>query len=178
VLELADLGPRIMVCGPSNAGKSTLAVALGRKLGVPAVHLDQFRHLPHTDWQQRPDEEFRRLHDEAIAGDRWVIDGNYSSLMPQRLARATGIILLADSRWANLLRYFRRTLLQRNRAGQLEGARDSVKWAMIQWIVIASPQSLRRYRKDLPASGLPFIEIGSMRRLRRAYASWGLSANI
>ena len=47
---LSTLGRRIMVCGPSTAGKSTLAVAIGRKLGIPAMHVDLFRHLPDTDW--------------------------------------------------------------------------------------------------------------------------------
>jgi len=40
MLPLASLGARIVILGPSNAGKSTLAVALSHKLGVPAVHLD------------------------------------------------------------------------------------------------------------------------------------------
>lgn len=173
--DLADLGPRIMICGPSNSGKSTLAVAIGATLEVPAIHLDQFRHLPNTDWRQRPDEDFASLHDAAIRGDSWIIDGNYSELMPQRLARATGIILLGDNRWANLARYARRTLFQRQRAGHLDGAKDSLKWAMVRWIMINSPANLRRYRATLPAAGLPFVGIYSMRQLRRTYKEWGLA---
>ena len=121
-MQLSDLGRRIMICGPSSSGKSTLAVAIGRKLGIPAVHLDLFRHLPHTDWVQRPDADFYRLHDEAITADAWVMEGNYSVLMPQRLKRATGIILLGDHRWISLWRYIRRSLMQRDRAGGLDGA--------------------------------------------------------
>ncbi|MDR3474572.1 MAG: AAA family ATPase [Devosia sp.] len=176
--ELGHLGRRIMVCGPSNSGKSTLAVAIGRKLGLPVVHLDRLRHLPHSDWQQRSDAEFARLHDAAVLGEDWIIEGNYSALMPQRLARATGIILLSDNRWANLTRYVRRTLFQRERAGHLDGARDSLKWSMVRWIVVASPRSLRRYREDLPAAGLPFVEIDSMRRLRQTYVRWRLGTDI
>ena len=58
VLPLAALGRRIMVTGPTNAGKSTLADALARKLGVPPIHLDRFSHLPGTDWQPRDTGEF------------------------------------------------------------------------------------------------------------------------
>jgi adenylate kinase family enzyme len=174
MLALTDFGQRIMICGPSNSGKSTLAVAIGQKLGLPALHIDQFRHLPKTDWVQRPDAEFYRLHDEAILGDAWVIEGNYTKLVPQRLARATGIILLGDNRWANLWRYFRRSLTQRDRPGALDGAKDSIKWEMIRWIVVVSPKNLRRYRIDLPASGLPFLEVRSMGELRRLYAIWSL----
>jgi len=171
---LSDFGRRIMICGPSNSGKSTLAVAIGQKLGLPPIHLDLLRHLPNTDWVQRPDADFFRMHDEAILGDAWVMDGNYSTLVPQRLKRATGIILLGDNRWVSLWRYFRRTLLERDRAGNLDGVKDSIKWEMIHWIVVVSPGNLRRYRTELPATGLPFVEFLSMNELRRAYASWAL----
>ena len=179
---LAGFGPRIMICGPSNAGKSTLALAIAGRLGIEAVHLDLLRHLPNTDWVQRPDAEFARLHDAAILGESWVMDGNYTAadghsvqLMPQRLRRATGIILLGDNRWTTLLRYFRRTLLQRQRAGALEGTLDSVKWSMIRWILINSPRNLVRYREDLPKSGLPFLEVHGTHGLNRLYAAWGLA---
>ena len=174
LLPLEALGPRIMICGTSNTGKSTLAAAIGRKLDLAVIHLDRLRFLPYTDWQERPDEDFKALHDEEIRGHRWVMDGNYSALMPQRLQRATGIILLSDSRWANFARYLRRTLLQRNRIGNLEGNKDSLKWDMVHWVLVRAPRNVDKYRRVLPASGLPFIELNAMRELRRAYEWWGL----
>jgi adenylate kinase family enzyme len=172
---LETLGPRIMICGPSNAGKSTLASAIGRKLDLEVLHVDLFRHLPATDWVQRPDAEFEALHDAAIVGERWVMDGNYAHLMPRRIARASGIVLIGDNRWANLRRYFVRTLFQRQRIGSLAGDRDSLKWEMIHWILGPSPRNLARYRKELPATGLPFVETRSMHELNRLYAAWDLS---
>jgi adenylate kinase family enzyme len=172
---LEDLGNRIMICGPSNSGKSTLAAAVGRKLGLPTVHLDQFYHVPNTDWVPRPREEFVRLHDAAILEDAWVMDGNYSALVPQRLARATGLIVLHDNRFANFARYLRRTLFQQERAGQLEGARDSIKWNMIQWILIKAPRKLRAYYASIEASGLPYVRTNGMGDVKRLYARWGLS---
>ena len=74
-MQLAEFGQRICILGPSNSGKSTLAAAVARKLGLPVVHLDQLHHLPDTDWQPRPRSEFVALHDAAIAGERWVMDG-------------------------------------------------------------------------------------------------------
>jgi adenylate kinase family enzyme len=177
---LDAFGRRIMICGPSNSGKSTnsgkwtLAVALGQRLGVPAIHLDRFYHLPNTNWVKRQPDEFTRLHDEAILGDAWVIEGNDSRLFPQRLARATGIILLADNRWANYVRYVRRTLFQRDRPGGLPGAKDSLKWNMADWILVASPASLRRYQEDLPKAGRAFVEVHGMRELKKLYAAWTL----
>lgn len=172
---LENFGDRIMVCGPSNAGKSTLAEAIGRKLGRQVFHIDLFRHLPATDWVQRPDAEFEALHDAAILDDHWVMDGNYSHLMPRRIARATGIILICDNRWNTLRRYFWRTLAQRNRIGSLAGDRDSVKWEMIHWILGPSARNLVRYRRELPATGLPYVETHSMTELNRLYSAWGLT---
>ena len=172
---LASLGERIMICGPSNAGKSTLAVALARKLGCEAFHVDLFRHLPDTDWLQRTDEEFAALHDEAIRNDRWVMDGNYSQLMPQRMARATGIIMLGDSRWGNFARYLRRTLFEkRQRPGSLAGDKDSIKWEMVRWILIVQPTLRERNLGRVRAAGRPLVEIASMRELRRLYEAWEL----
>jgi len=172
---LESLGHRIMICGPSNAGKSTLAVAIGKKLGLPFVHLDQFYHLPNTNWVPRPREEFVRLHDAAILEDRWVMDGNYSGLMPARAARATGLIVLLDNRYSTFARYLRRTLFQRERAGHLEGARDSIKWNMVHWILIRAPRKLGSYHALAETSGLPFVETHGMREVNRLYAEWGLN---
>lgn len=171
---LEHLGRRIMISGPSSVGKSTLALALGRRLGVPAIHLDQFRHLPNTDWQLRSDEDFIALHDAAIEGDSWVMDGNYSKTLPRRLERATGIILIADRSWASLYRYARRTLFEPRRAGALEGNRDSIKWGMIHWILVASPASHARYRQKLPISAQPIVDVQGMTGLATLYAQWGL----
>jgi adenylate kinase family enzyme len=171
---LPDLGQRIVICGPSCVGKSTLAIVIGSKLGLPVVHLDQLRHLPHTDWQTRSDEDFRRQHDEAIQGQSWVIEGNYSALMPQRLARATGAILLDANRWQRLARYFRRTLWQSDRPGHLEGALDSVKWMMIHWILVMSPKSAQRNRQMLRRTALPLVEVTSARDIETLYRAWYL----
>ncbi len=174
-LPLAALGERVMICGPSNSGKSTLCVALARRMQAEAFHLDLFRHLPGTNWVQRSDAEFAALHDEAIARPRWVMDGNYSALMPQRMARATGIILLGDNRWANFSRYLRRTLFQKHtRVGSLAGDKDSIKWEMVRWILLVQPTNRERDRQRVRAVGLPLIELNSMRELQRLYREWGL----
>ena len=172
---LESFGHRIMICGPSNSGKSTLAAALGRKLGIGVVHLDLLRHLPNTNWVQRSDEEFARLHDEAVDGDGWAMDGNYSKLMPGRRKRATGIILLSDNRWANMYRYFRRTLFERDRIGALAGNKDSIKLDMIRWVWIGEARNVARYRTDLPKPGIPFLHVRGMRELNALYRAWGLT---
>src|SRR6516225_11108594 len=38
-MQLADLGERICILGPSNSGKSTLAETIARKRGLELIHL-------------------------------------------------------------------------------------------------------------------------------------------
>lgn len=175
MLPLASLGKRIVIFGPSNAGKSMLAVALSEKIGLPAVHLDQLHHLPNSDWQARPEAEFAALHDAAILEECWVMEGNYSRLMSQRLARATGAILITSNRWLRFSRYLKRTLINRSdRAGHLEGARDSVKWEMIHWILVKTRNSGDKYATILHESGLPTVKCHTAKALTDLYQAWNL----
>ena len=170
---LADLGRRIMILGPSNAGKSTLADAIARKLGIEAIHLDVFCHQPGTDWVPRDKAEFRALHDAAIAEDSWVMDGNYTDIMPQRFARASGVIVIDDHYLKRYVRYFRRTLFQKQRLGALPGSRDSVKWSMINWIW--KSRNASKYRRMTAETGLPSAVCHSLNDVNALYAAWQLS---
>jgi adenylate kinase family enzyme len=173
--SLAELGPRICVLGPSNSGKSTLADAIGRQQGLPVVHLDQLYHVPHTAWQARPRDEFHALHEAAIEGERWVIEGNYSSCVARRFARATGVILLDVSTLVSLRRYVRRTLFERQRVGSLEGARERVNMAMLMHIVVATPPNRRRYASLVAKLPLPKVRLASPGAINAAYAAWQLA---
>ncbi|MET3711825.1 adenylate kinase family enzyme [Sphingomonas trueperi] len=146
-MTLDQLGPRLCILGPSNSGKSTLAVAIAAARGLAPIHLDQLHHLPHTDWVPRPADEFAALHDAAILGESWVIEGNYTRLLPQRLARATGVLLLDVPTSVSLYRYVRRCWFERERHGALAGGRDSVKWNMLHHILIATRANRVRYRQ-------------------------------
>lgn len=174
-LKLDDLGPRICVVGPSNSGKSTLANAIARARGLPPIHLDRLHHAPHTAWQPRPEAEFIKLHDAAIGGERWVMDGNYSRCFPQRLARATGVILLDLPTIISLARYLRRCLFAHKRIGGLEGAHDRVTWTMIRHIALVSPASRRRYRTLFETIELPKISLPTPRALGDFYRTQGLT---
>ena len=173
---LDDLGSRICIIGPSNSGKSTLAQAIGAARGMPVVHLDTLFHLPNTDWEARPLEEFIALHDAAIAEDRWVMEGNYSRTFPQRFARASGLILIDIGMGRSLWRYARRTMLERDRRiGGLAGNRDSIKHDMLQHIVGPMQANRRKQAAIFADSTLPKIALLSTAALNAFYADAGLS---
>lgn len=176
MLPLEALGPRIMVLGPSNAGKSTLALAIAEKTSLPVVHLDRLQHLPNTDWQPRPEAEFQALHDEAILADQWIMDGNYSRLMPKRFERATGIILITSNHWLRLGRYFKRSMGKPTaRAGALEGGREYVKWEMIDWILFKTPRNSVKYANMIAPVDVPKIICSTLPDLKALYRNWNLT---
>ena len=174
-VTLDDLGPRICILGPSNSGKSTLAAAIGRARAIPPVHLDRFHHLPGTDWLPRAPAEFVALHDAAIAGERWVMDGNYTRCLPRRLARATGLVLLDAPTGVSLIRYLRRSWFERARHGALDGARDSVKWTMIRHIAGATRRNRVRHAALFDAVTLPKLRLATATEIAAFYRREGLS---
>ena len=103
------------------------------------------------------------------------MDGNYSIGMPQRLQRATGLILLDISTPLSLLRYFRRTLFEKERRGGLEGGRDSIKWDMIHHIVVATPKNRKRYKTMFAQVDLPKLQLSSLRAIKKCFQEWYLT---
>jgi adenylate kinase family enzyme len=95
---------RILIIGPNGAGKSTLARVIGERVGLPVVHLDTFFWNP--GWVQTERPAFRERVVEAVGGDAWVMDGNYSHTFDLRLPRADAVIWLDFPRWI----YFPRAL--------------------------------------------------------------------
>lgn len=96
-----------MVVGTSGSGKTTLACALAAKLGVPHIETDALHWGP--NWTPVPTETFCERVVEALAGDEWVIDGNYSRTRPYVWSRATTIVWLDYSIVVIMSRLIRRT---------------------------------------------------------------------
>ena len=175
MLPIKSMGNRIMILGPSNAGKSTLALAISMKLNIPVVHIDRLQHLPNTDWKIRDEEDFKTLHDTAIMEDSWVIDGNYSRLMKPRFERATGVILITSNRWLRLGRYLKRSLRPaETRIGGLKGGPEKIKWEMIHWIITLAGKSNKKYSKMINQTSLPSITCRNAGQLNALYKHWDL----
>ncbi len=83
---------RIVVVGTTGSGKTTVAAGLANRLGCPHIELDALHWAP--GWQEVPMETFRARLAEAIAADRWVVDGNYSKVADLTWQRADTIVWL------------------------------------------------------------------------------------
>jgi adenylate kinase family enzyme len=83
---------RVSVVGNSGSGKSTLARELAAVIGATHLELDGVFHQP--GWAPLDADEFRRVVAAAAAGDRWVMDGNYSAVRPIVWDRADTVVWL------------------------------------------------------------------------------------
>lgn len=83
---------RIAIIGCAGAGKSTLAAALSQQMDLPLVHLDAEHWQP--GWVEPPLVWWQQRVSELVAGEQWIIDGNYGRTMPVVLGAADTIIFL------------------------------------------------------------------------------------
>jgi adenylate kinase family enzyme len=108
---------RVSVVGTSGAGKSTLSRALAAALDAEFLELDSVFHQ--AGWVPLPREEFRRRVAAVVAGERWVLDGNYTSQVKDLVwARADTVVWLDLPRHTVMRRIIWRSF--RRAAGRTE----------------------------------------------------------
>ncbi len=107
---------RVSVVGTSGSGKSTLAAALAVALGADFLELDSVYHQ--AGWEPLPTSEFRRRVASVVAGERWVIDGNYSKVRDLVWGRADTVVWLDLPRRTVMRRIIWRSF--RRAAGRVE----------------------------------------------------------
>lgn len=126
---------RIAIIGCGGAGKSVLARQIGEVLGMDVHHLDALNWGP--AWTPTPPDEWRRIQEELIQGDSWIIDGNYGGTLDLRLAAADTIIFLDYTTLTCLWRAFKRRIVYhgRTRPDMGRGCKEHIEWSYIKWIL-------------------------------------------
>jgi hypothetical protein len=89
------VGRRItVIASASGNGKTTLGREAARRLGVPFVELDAWVHGP--GWAETPDAHLRARVSSVLAGEAWVIDGQYRRKLGDMVLRAADEVVWLD----------------------------------------------------------------------------------
>ncbi|MGH3679019.1 MAG: topology modulation protein [Natronosporangium sp.] len=130
---------RIAILGCGGSGKSMLARQLGATLDLPVTHLDTVYY--DQDWNPLPQEEFAARQEKLVAEPAWIIEGNYASTLPIRLAASDTVIFLdlpaLTCLWGILQRRWRYWGGQHREVGVY----DRIRWSFIVYTW--------RYRRDM-----------------------------
>ena len=160
------------VIGTSGSGKSTVGAELARRLGVPHVELDALSWEP--NWTMAAPEVLRRRVQDAVAGDAWVVDGNYSATRDLVWPRADTVVWLDLPRRVVMSRVISRTIRRLvTREVLWNGNRESLRTALSRdSIILWAWTTYGRRRHDYPrlAAGYPhlaFVHLRSAQEVRR-----------
>jgi adenylate kinase family enzyme len=134
--ERRGLSRRIAVVGTSGSGKTTLAHRLAQQLGIPHVELDALYWDP--NWTPAPPDLFRERAAEALSGQTWTADGNYSTVRDIVWKRADTVVWLDYSLPVIMGRVTWRT----ERLQEALLSRDSIVW----WAL----RTYHRRKKEFP----------------------------
>jgi len=171
---------RIIVIGTSGSGKTTLSRQLSQQLGIPHIELDALYW--DKNWTAAAPIVFQERIAQALSGDAWVVDGNYSSIRNIIWSCADTIVWLDYSLWTimrQLLgRTFRRILTQEELwNGNHEPVRTIFfsKNSILLWAL----QTYPRHRREYPLlfskpeyTHLQVVHLRSPQATRDWLASW------
>jgi adenylate kinase family enzyme len=142
---------RISIVGTSGSGKTTLAKSISQLLSIPHVELDYLHWEP--NWVEVTDDIFSQRVSQALTGDAWVVDGNYSKVRNIVWDRADTVIFLDYSFPVVMGRILWRSLYRSITEQEIcNGNRESLKKAFFEpdsillWVL----QTYRKNRKAYP----------------------------
>ena len=173
---------RIAIVGCSGGGKSTLARALGRVLGLPIVHLDAL--FWKAGWVESERDEFRDRVSKALVGDAWIVDGNYSSIADVFMPRLDTIVWVDQSRLLCLWRALRRVMVYRRerRPDMAPGCAERIDPTFLRyiwtWDRLARPRLEAAIQTHGAAANLICVETDAQIAAFLTNASRGVDASV
>lgn len=156
---------RLLIVGCSGSGKSTLGRRVGDKLGLPVVHMDQ--HFFRAGWEVKPDDEWNAIVDELVAGDSWVMDGNYSNTFERRIKRADTVIFLDFPTWFCVYRVLKRWLthLGKTRIDAAPGCPEKMDLEFLGYVLNYNRRSKPKMLKLMQGFDGEFVRLNSVKAI-------------
>ena len=166
---------RVLIIGPCGSGKSTLARELAPRLGLPLVHMDQLGWQ--EGWVETERAELVARLADAVAQEKWLIEGNYGGTMVQRLERADTVIYLDFPIRLCLWRLLRRIATHRGRSrpDMPEGCPERFDAAFFWYVMNWNSGPRPRTEAKLKGYGGTLIRLQSPRALAEWRAARGLA---
>jgi adenylate kinase family enzyme len=161
---------RVVVLGPGGAGKTQLAHAVAARTGLPVVHLD--RIFWREEWKPAPRDEARRELEAVVAGERWILDGNFLDAGDARFERADTVIFLDLPRRTCLRRALWRLVRDRSRTRPDLPDHEGFDLPFVRWIWRYPHEDRPRVLALLDSvSGADIRRLRSPREVRRYVAT-------
>ena len=180
---MADSGiRRINVIGTSGSGKSTFGRSLAQTIQAPYLEMDNLYWK--DNWEEPSDEMFFSDLEQALRGDSWVLDGNYSRTTPLKWARVQLVIWLdlpfLLTFWQVLRRSVTRAWTQRQIWPDSNNKETFSKMFRHDSVVLWSITSYRRNRSRYSAlfhqteqfPGVHFVRLRSHKEVRNFVAQF------
>lgn len=171
------LSHRISIVGNTGSGKSTLAANLAKRLDCPHVELDALHWEP--NWTSAADDVFRARVRQATAGERWVVDGNYTRVRDIVYERLQMLVWLDYPLGVSLRRLTRRGLQRILTREDLweSGNRESFRGQFLSrdslyvWAIKTHGKKRKRYQAFLADPQYAHITVVRLRS-PRATEAW------
>ncbi len=164
---------RIAVVGTSGSGKTTLAHQLAQRLDVPHVELDAIYWGP--NWTPLPLEVFRVRVEEALNGDAWAADGNYSKVRDIVWGRADMVVWLDYPLPLVMVRIIKRTFHRSLTHKKLWGGNQERFWeaffgrdSIVRWALSTYNRRRREYPTLLSRPEYAHLEVIHLQSPRAA----------
>lgn len=165
---------RILVCGPTGSGKTTLAQQIATRLEIPCVEMDALFWEP--GWKGAPDEVFFGRLSDATQGEEWVVDGNYTRTRHITLPRTQLAIWLHFPFGWTFGRLLSRTVSRcRNHTELWPGCRENWRTmfsreSILLWLLQSHGRNGRQLRDCEANPGWAHVDLISFRKPRELEA--------
>ena len=162
--------------GTSGSGKSSFARQLAAALKIPYLEMDRLYWKP--NWQEPNDEEFFSILEQALSGDAWVLDGNYTRTTHIKWPRTNLVVWIDYSFPLTLYRVIKRSILRAWKKQELwsgTGNRESFtrlfsKDSMVLWTLSHYASNKGKFEELMATETYAHIEFVRLRSPKEAAA--------